>query len=249
MRIIHMADLHLTKDGCPIWETNTMEHFNQSIDIIRGMQDIDAIVVTGDISDDGSEWTYQYADRLFSTLGIPTYLCPGNHDSLKVMLDEYKPSFYQTQPSSLKIKGWKLVMLNSVVPADDNPDQNKARGFLSDESLIYVKQELEEGLPTMIALHHPPLEPGGWLNRRLLENREVFNQIINSYPNARLVIYGHIHYFTDSQQGHLRYCSSAAVGYAFDKELPKFKIADGSEGFSVIDIDNGTINIHNVLLI
>ena len=59
-----MSDLHLTKDGCPIWKTNTMEHFNQSIDIIHGMQNIDVIVVTGDVSDDGSEWTYQYADRL-----------------------------------------------------------------------------------------------------------------------------------------------------------------------------------------
>ena len=83
-----MSDLHLTRGGCPIWETNTMEHFNQSIDIIRGMQNIDAILVTGDISDDGSEWTYQYADRSFSILGIPTLCCPGNHDALKMMLEE-----------------------------------------------------------------------------------------------------------------------------------------------------------------
>ena len=248
MRIIHMADLHLTKDGCPIWETNTMKHFNQSIDIIRGMQDIDAIVVTGDISDDGSEWTYQYADRLFSTLGIPTYLCPGNHDSLKVMLDEYKPSFYQTQPSSLKIKGWKLVMLNSVAPADEDPNQNKARGFLSVESMDYIKSELEEGIPTILALHHPPLEPGGWLNRKLLENRDIFNQTIQSYSNARLVIYGHIHYFTEVQQGHIRYSSSTSVGFAFDKNLPKFQIADGLEGFSLIEIKDEIIEITNIQL-
>lgn len=242
-----MSDLHLTKEGVPIWDTNTMDHFNKSIEIIRGMKDIDAIVVTGDISNDGSEWTYRYADRLFSSLGIPTYCCPGNHDSLKVMLNEYKPSFYQVLPPSCKIKGWKLVMLNSVVPADEDPDQNKARGFLSDESLDYVIQELEEGLPTIIALHHPPLEPGGWLNRRLLDNRETFNQIIQSYSNARLVIYGHIHYFTDVQIGHIRYSSSTSVGFAFDKDLPKFQIADGLEGFSLIEIDN-IIDIGSILI-
>ena len=243
-----MSDLHLTRGGCPIWETNTMEHFNQSIDIIRGMQNIDAILVTGDISDDGSEWTYQYADRSFSILGIPTLCCPGNHDALKMMLEEYKPSFYQISPPSYKIEGWKIVMLNSVTPADESPDQNKARGFLSDESLDYVKQELEEGLPTIIALHHPPLEPGGWLNRRLLENRDEFNQIINSYPNARLVIYGHIHYFTEVQQGHIKYSSSTSVGFAFDKDLPKFQIAAGLEGLSLIEIDNDLIDITNVKL-
>ena len=248
MRIIHMSDLHLTKDGGPIWETNTMEHFNQSIDIIRGLQKIDAILVTGDVSDDGSEWTYQYADRLFSTLGIPTLCCPGNHDSLKMMLEEYKPSFCKFLPPSSIIDGWKIVMLNSVIPADENPDQNKARGFLSDESLNYVIQELEEGLPTIIALHHPPLEPGGWLNRRLLENRDEFNQTINRYPNARLVIYGHIHYFSDVQKGHIRYSSSTSVGFAFDKDLPKFQIADGLEGFSLIEINNDIIDITNVKL-
>lgn len=243
-----MSDLHLTKDGGPIWETNTMEHFNQSIDIIRGLQKIDAILVTGDVSDDGSEWTYQYADRLFSTLGIPTLCCPGNHDSLKMMLEEYKPSFCKFLPPSSIIDGWKIVMLNSVIPADENPDQNKARGFLSDESLDYVIQELEEGLPTIIALHHPPLEPGGWLNRRLLENRDEFNQTINRYPNARLVIYGHIHYFSDVQKGHIRYSSSTSVGFAFDKDLPKFQIADGLEGFSLIEINNDIIDITNVKL-
>jgi Icc protein len=139
-------------------------------------------------------------------------------------------------------------MLNSVTPADEDPNQNKARGFLSEESLSYIKQELKEGLPTIIALHHPPLEPGGWLNRRLLENREAFNQTIDSYPNARLVLYGHIHYFTEIQQGHIRYSSSTSVGFAFDKDLPKFQIADGLEGMSLIEINNDIIDITHVKL-
>jgi len=101
MKIIHMSDMHLMKDGLPIWDTNTMDHFNKSIDIIRGMNNIDAIIVTGDLSNDGSRWTYQYVDQMFFSLGIPTYCCPGNHDSLKMMLDKYKPSFYQVLPPSL----------------------------------------------------------------------------------------------------------------------------------------------------
>lgn len=246
MKIIHMSDIHLMKDGVPIWDTNTMDHFNKSIEIIRGMNNIDAIVVTGDLSNDGSRWTYQYADRLFSSLGIPTYCCPGNHDFLKVMLDEYKPSFYQVLPPSCKIEGWKLVMLNSVIPDDENANQNKARGFLSMESLDYIKNELDEGLPTIVALHHPPLDPGGWLNRKLLDNRDEFNAIVSYYHNARLVLYGHTHYFTDVRQDHVRFSSSTSVGFAFDKELPKFQIADGLEGFSVIEIKKDTINISNI---
>lgn len=247
MRIIHMSDLHLTKDGFPIWGTNTIDHFNRSMDIIRGMKDIGAIIVTGDISNDGSEWTYRYADRVFSSFGIPTFCCPGNHDSLKVMLDDNKHSFYQVLPSCT-IEGWNLIMLNSVIPDEDLPNQNKARGFLSESSMDYMIQKLEEGLPTIIALHHPPLEPGGWLNRKLLDNRKEFNGIISQFTNVKLVLYGHIHYFTDVQQRHIRYSSSTAVGFAFDKTLPKYQIADGLEGFSLIEIDNKSIHICNVLL-
>ena len=236
-----MSDLHLTKGGCPIWETNTMEHFNKSIEIIRGMHNIDAIVVTGDISDDGSEWTYQYADRLFSSLGIPTYCCPGNHDSLKVMLE--------VLPESCIIRGWNMIMLNSVITDDEVANQNKSRGFLTKSSINHMIQKLEEGHPTIIALHHPPLEPGGWLNRKLLDNRSDFNEIISQYSNVRLVIYGHIHYYTDVKRGHIRYSSSSAVGFAFDKELPKFQIAKGLEGFSIIDIDKeGVMNMIGIYM-
>ena len=243
-----MSDLHLTKDGCPIWETNTMEHFNRSIDVIRGMKDIDAIVVTGDISNDGSEWTYKYADRLFSSLGIPTFCCPGNHDSLKVMLEEYNPSFFKVLPQSCIIDGWNLILLNSVIQDDEDPNQNKARGFLSEASLNYMIQKLEEGFPSIIALHHPPLEPGGLLNRKLLDNRDDFNKIISLYDNVKLVIYGHIHYFTNVLKGHVRYCSSSSVGFAFDKDLPKFQIADGYEGINLIEIINDSITINNIQL-
>ena len=86
------------------------------------------------------------------------------------------------------------------------------------------------------------------MNRRLLENRDEFNQTINSYPNARLVIYGHIHYFTEVQQGHIKYSSSTSVGFAFDKNLPKFHIANGYEGFSLIEIENDIIEIKNIRL-
>ena len=53
-----MSDLHLMKDGVPVWDTNTMDHFNKSIEIIRGMNNIDAIIVTGDLSNDGSRWPH-----------------------------------------------------------------------------------------------------------------------------------------------------------------------------------------------
>ena len=75
--------------------------------------------------------------------------------------------------------------------------------------------------------------------------REIL--IVSYYQNARPVLYGHTHYFTDVRQDHVRFSSSTSVGFAFDKELPKFQIADGLEGFSVIEIKKDTINISNII--
>jgi hypothetical protein len=44
------------------------------------------------------------------------------------------------------------------------------------------------------------------------------------------------------------YSSATAIGYAYDKELPKFQIADGKEGFNLIEISNELINIKNILI-
>ena len=80
MRIIHLSDIHLENNGVPIWETDTMCHLNKAINIIKSLANVDVIVVSGDLSNDGSRWTYEYIDEIFETTGIPTICCPGNHD-------------------------------------------------------------------------------------------------------------------------------------------------------------------------
>ena len=98
-------------------------------------------------------------------------------------------------------------------------------------------------IPTAIIFHHPAKEPGGWLNRRLLENRDQFNDIISKNSHVKLVLYGHIHYGIQHIENGVLYSAAPSIGYAFDKELPKFQIADKQEGFNVIEIRNQTIDI------
>ena len=71
MRIIHMSDLHLTSDKHPIWGVDTYEHFVKALNSIGSIPNIDCIVVSGDIADDGNLLTYQYADDMLNSLSIP----------------------------------------------------------------------------------------------------------------------------------------------------------------------------------
>lgn len=90
MKIIHMSDLHIADKGKPIWDTDTLAHFDAALERIETEENIDAIFITGDIADNGSEWAYEYVDEAMARLGIPTYVCPGNHDWVPNMKNTLK---------------------------------------------------------------------------------------------------------------------------------------------------------------
>ena len=50
MKIIHMSDLHLSADGALVWEEDCRRKFLTAIKQIKMMRNIDAIIVSGDIS-------------------------------------------------------------------------------------------------------------------------------------------------------------------------------------------------------
>ena len=63
MKLIHLSDIHLMENGQIIWDTDTKSHFDKAIEIIKKSSDIDAIIISGDLSNDGSEWSYRYIDN------------------------------------------------------------------------------------------------------------------------------------------------------------------------------------------
>ena len=133
-------------------------------------------------------------------------------------------------------------MLNSVV-------EGMSRGILPDYQIENIEDNLKSSnSPRVFILHHPPIEPGGWLNRKLLENRNDLNSVLFKYPNVKLVLFGHIHYHLNRRIDNIIFSSSSSIGFAFDMNLPKFQIADGNEGFSLIDIVGDSINIENILI-
>ena len=242
MKVAHISDIHLTENGRIIWGADTMLHFNKLISAITNHH-IDAIILSGDLSDDGSEWSYNYLDSAFSKLGVPTYCCMGNHDSF----ENFSRMKYIKQTDGFCLEGWEFILLNSVIKDETEPGKNKSRGFLNSESLSNIRNALKGNVPTAIFLHHPPIEPGGWLNRRLLENRGAFNELIKG-TCVRLVAYGHIHYATKSLIDNILYTSAPSIGFGFDKDLPKFQIADGTEGFSIITFERDIVDIETVLI-
>lgn len=234
MKLIHISDIHLTEKGHEIWGVSTLEHFSRAIQDITRMNDIDAIVVSGDLSDDGSRWAYEYIDNAFAEIGIPTYCCAGNHDNLNEFYQSYKPSYYNIC-ETFDLCDWTFIMLNSAV-------EGMSRGLCNLDKLERLLHS-HKNKALAVVLHHPPIVQEGWLNRKLLENRNDFNKIIRQAKNVKMVLYGHTHYGSTSMIDGIVYSSAPSVGFAFHPNLPKFTIANGQEGFNIITVNNEKIAI------
>ncbi len=241
MRLVILSDLHITEFGLPIWDTDTKAHFDIAIGIIKQIPSLDAIIVSGDVADKGSQWAYNYVRNSFDSLGILTLFVPGNHDNTRIFKDIMNSKWCYTY-KSIELPNWKFISLSSVMPDQNNSDSNMSRGYLSDEEISMLKKELNTENHICIILHHPPIEQEGWLNRKLLENRSQFNNIIRNHDNVKLVIYGHTHYHSIQKIEGITYICSPAVGFAFNKDLPKFQIDKDAEALLLIEINDLDIN-------
>ena len=188
MRIIHMSDLHLTSDKYPIWGVDTYEQFTKALNSIGSIPNIDCIVVSGDKADDGNLLTYQYADDMLNSLSIPVLWCPGNHDNIETFFD-FAESSKSIIKNPITINGIRLVPLNTVAPDESCPNMNRSRGVLFENDFQYLSNNISgQDNPSILVMHHPSIDPGGWMTNKILKNRELFNDTIQHYQNLFLIL-------------------------------------------------------------
>ena len=239
MKLIHLSDIHLADEGKSIWGVNPKERLDYTINKISQIKDVDAIIISGDLSNDGSAWSYEYIDYCFAKLNIPTYCCVGNHDSKDQMISIL--SFIKVEPITF-IDDWKIVFVDSTI-------KGKGKGYVDEKELSFLKKEISEYSENIIVvLHHPPLLPGGWCNKKVLTNHNELRETLTTSKNVRLVLFGHIHSFTQEEVNGVIFHSTSSTYYAYDKELPQYVKADGKEGFSIITIKEGSILIEYINL-
>lgn len=182
MRLIQITDTHLHAD--PRTRSRTGVPFAQLEAVIAAVraEHPDAVIVTGDISQDETPASYAAAARLFETLPCPWYWLPGNHDRLDLMAAE------RELVDAVDLGTWRMLLLNTRVPG-------KPHGALGPEKLAALAAWLEgDGRPVLIAMHHPPVAVGAaWMDAIGLEDRDAFWRTLAHYPQVQTVLFGHAH--------------------------------------------------------
>ncbi|MFE9444979.1 metallophosphoesterase family protein [Streptomyces sp. NPDC006602] len=204
MRILHLSDTHLERTDAPNKQgVNATESLRLMLTELRHQRGVDAVVVTGDLANDGSVEAYTALKELVGefarSLGAPVFYTTGNHDervAFGKVLGSGHPepeSVLETEASersavSTVADGWRVVTLDSLVPG-------RGHGRLSRAQLDWLREVLREPAAqgTILAFHHPPITLDVDTQRVFgLRNPEDLAAVIRG-TDVRVVLTGHFH--------------------------------------------------------
>ncbi|MDH3661531.1 MAG: phosphodiesterase [Alphaproteobacteria bacterium] len=195
MLIVHISDLHfLPKGVLSFGKVDTHGHLERCVAAIQAFQPRpDAVLITGDLTNDGDLRAYQALADMLSVLDRPIYPIPGNHDDrelIRAVFPDIK-ALSASGPLCYAIENWpvRIVALDSL--ADGKP-----YGRLGDEQLdwLSITLDADREKPTLVMLHHPPFKTGiGHMDWSMLRDADAFAAIIEKHTHVERVLAGHVH--------------------------------------------------------
>jgi 3',5'-cyclic-AMP phosphodiesterase len=198
MRILHLSDTHLYGDPAARHydRIDTTAALRGLLDRLGEISDLDAIVHTGDASEDGTAESYrllhEILDPFAASQGATLAVVMGNHDvsatyGATIAAGERDAT---SQDRVIPLEGGgRIVVLDSSVPG-------AGYGHLDAEQLAWLREVLAQPAPqgTVLAIHHPPLVGATTLLRGLdLDGLDELAAVLEG-SDVQIVLSGHYHH-------------------------------------------------------
>lgn len=189
--LVQLSDLHIGGNENGV---DPVPHLEAVVGAVLALPNRpDAVLVSGDLTDDGAEDGYGLARELLGSLEVPLHVLPGNHDDRGRLRAAFGLPGQGDEPIrySVDIGELRLVVFDSNVPGHDP-------GRYDAEQLSWLDGELgaEPERPTLLALHHPPLATGiqEWDEINLEPGqRPLLAEVVARHPQLRAIVGGHLH--------------------------------------------------------
>jgi 3',5'-cyclic AMP phosphodiesterase CpdA len=251
--ILQISDTHIVPKGKLVSDRlETGAHLQRLVQRITDIREqtgpIDAVLVSGDISDDGSQESYARFKQITAPLDLPLFVIPGNHDARTSMRDAFKSDGYLPSDGNLN---WYRQLGDVHLIGLDTLVEGEGAGTLDASSLTFISDTLAKTGkgPVLLALHHPPFSTGiGFMDEIGLKDASPLRDILAAYDGELRIVCGHIHCMMVSSVGpHVAIsapspCSSFAFDTRKDAPVGFLDMADGclihkwQDGFQTIRI-------------
>ncbi|WP_176440383.1 metallophosphoesterase, partial [Boseongicola aestuarii] len=137
--ILQISDTHIVSEGALVsGRLDTSDALARLVARITGIRDqigpIDALLVSGDLSDDGSAESYERFKSLIAPLGLPTFVITGNHDAR----DPMRAAFAKDLPANGPLN-WARPVGDIYMIGLDTLAEGQGAGKLSSDSLSFLQ--------------------------------------------------------------------------------------------------------------
>ncbi len=233
IELSQITDTHLFADtegdllGVPTWHSCRA--------VVNAMKEelagCDAILATGDLSQDQSPASYRHFVSMMAELTPPVFWLPGNHDEAPVMQAELDGAGIH-QAKHLLGEHWQVLLLDSQA-------QGETCGRLSEQQLVMV-DEAVAAYPhhhLLVAVHHQAVPVGcAWLDQHNLRNAEELAVRLNQHNATRVVLCGHVHQGFDEVQNGIRYLASPSTCIQFKPLSDDFALDHTAPGWRQLSL-------------
>lgn len=236
--VVQLTDSHLFAqlDGT-LMGVKTQESLKCVLELVGAEQlQIDLLLCTGDISQDGTPASYQRFAAMTSTLEVPMRWLAGNHDEAAALDQVCGLAGWLT--SVTDIGRWRIVMLDSSVAG-------QVYGQLAEDQLILLEDALRSAgeRHVLLAVHHHPLPINSqWMDQIGLHNADQLLSLISRYNNVRTVLCGHVHQAFDQQWQGVRWLATPSTCIQFTPHSADFAVDDSAPGYRWLHLyDDGQL--------
>ncbi|MGB1160137.1 MAG: phosphodiesterase [Alphaproteobacteria bacterium] len=236
--LLQLSDTHIAPEGQLV--AGRLETGAPLAQLVARLQDvksqlgsIDAVLVTGDLSEDGSAESYERFKRLLDPLDLPLFVIPGNHDARQPLLSAFRQDGYLSDGEKLN---WHQQIGAVHVIGLDTLIEGQGAGELDGATLQFLEAALAVAgsEPVMIAMHHPPFPSGiAFMDEIGLKSAKELAAILHGHRGEVRVVCGHVHSMMIASIGPCvaisapSPCSSFAFDIRTDARVGFFDQGDG----------------------
>ncbi|MEQ1874100.1 MAG: metallophosphoesterase [Ilumatobacteraceae bacterium] len=221
--VAQITDSHLKREPVA-GDKSPDEMLRRAVALVADAQP-DVLLLTGDIADDGSLEALERVAQAVKPLGVPVLAVAGNHD------DPAAVATILGAVDEMSIGGWRLLLADTTIPKTewgriDVPDLLRRLGP-------------DVGVPTLLALHHPPISTSThpWMR---LEGGAELATALAARGDVRVVLSGHLHEAFNVVFGGVSYIGCSSSFYSIKHRNAQFILDNGHVGALVLSLaDDG----------
>ncbi len=226
--VLQLSDTHLVHDEPDPGDPTSPDAGVRRTLAALGDRRPDLVLLTGDLSNDGSVASCRRLRALVEHLGAPILATPGNHDLPGTVSEVFGTD------DTAEIGRWRIVTVDTTIPGHDD-GQVDVEAFCS-------RLDAVDSRPTLVALHHAPVSPSTHEMFHLAGASELLDACL-ARPHVRGIVSGHLHEAFERSAGDIALVGCPSSWYAIVHEGDTYRlVTDGFVGAHLFGLaDDGTL--------